>query len=66
VCPKGSYQNAGGTTCTDRKTGEWVKPVRKHTIYPKQYPCPEMWKLKKSGDGCKKDKRAYRLIRRKG
>jgi hypothetical protein len=54
VCPKGSLQNAAGTTCTDRRTGKWVKPARKHTVNQRGYPCPEGWKLKKSGNGCKK------------
>jgi hypothetical protein len=56
-CPKGTLQNAAGTTCTDRQTGKWVEPIRKHTIFPTRHPedrCPEGWKLKKPGNGCKK------------
>jgi hypothetical protein len=64
VCPKGSLQNAAGTTCTDKKTGRWVEPKRKHTEFKGGYPCPEMWKLKKNGNGCKKDHKAIREMRR--
>jgi len=67
VCPKGTIQNPAGTTCTDKKTGEWVKPIKRHTVYPTRHPadkCPEFWKPKKSGDGCKKDRELIRWVKK--
>lgn len=57
VCPAGSVQDAAGTTCTDKDTGDFVEPVRSNIEFPSGPNCPEsspgnIYQERPDGSGC--------------